>query len=159
MVDEDKVRRVFKFLLKYGKELELEEKDMRKLNQLNILFLVSFYFDGWKLDVWILEVEKYCVGIVYEFLSLMLEKRVLIYYIVEFKDEFSLIRQIYQMFKKQFLIFYLVGIEMNWIVFLKDGYNGDVVLICKDLQVLFNEKLYKIVDMQQMDNDFYLIEI
>lgn len=158
MVDEDKARRAFKFPLKHGKELELEEKDTRKLNQLNTLPLVSPYSDGWKLDVWTLEAEKYRVGIVHEFLSLTLEKRASIHHIVEFKDEFSLTRQTYQMLKKQPSTFYLAGTEMNWTVFLKDGYNGDAVLIRKDPQVLFNEKLYKIADMQQMDNDSHPIE-
>lgn len=153
MVDEDKARRAFKFPLKHGKELELGENDTRKLNQLNTLPLVSPYSDGWKLDVWTLEAEKYRVGIVHEFLSLTLEKRASIHHIVEFKDEFSLTRQTYQMLKKQASTFYLAGTEMNWTVFLKDGYNGDGVLISKDPQVLFNEKLYKFADMQQMDND------
>lgn len=158
MVDEDKARRAFKFPLKHGIELELEEKDTRKLNQLNTLPLVSPYSDGWKLDVWTLEAEKYRVGIVHEFLSLTLEKRASIHHIVEFKDEFSLTRQTYQMLKKQPSTFYLAGTEMNWTAFLKDGYNGDGVLIRKDPQVLFNEKLYKIADMQQMDNDSHPIE-
>lgn len=151
MVDEDKAKRVFKFPVKHGKELELGEKDTRKLNLLNTFPLVSPYSDGWKLDVWTLEAEKYRVGIVHEFLNLTLEKRASIHHIVEFKDEFSLTRQTYQMLKKQPTTFYLAGTEMNWTVFLKDGYNENGVLIGKDPQVVFNEKLYKYADMQQMD--------
>lgn len=151
MVDEDKAKRVFKFPVKHGKELELGEKDTRKLNLLNTFPLVSPYSDGWKLDVWTLEAEKYRVGIVHEFLNLTLEKRASIHHIVEFKDEFSLTRQTYQMLKKQPTSFYLAGTEMNWTVFLKDGYNENGVLIGKDPQVVFNEKLYKYADMQQMD--------
>ncbi|EOA19689.1 hypothetical protein CARUB_v10003446mg [Capsella rubella] len=151
MVDEDKAKRAFKFPVKHGKELELEEMDARKLNQLNTFPLVSPYSDGWKFDVWTLEAEKYRVGIVHEFLNLTLEKRASIHHIVEFKDEFSLTRQTYQMLKKQPMTFYLAGTEMNWTVFLKDCYNANGVLISKDPQVLFNEKLYKYADMQQMD--------
>lgn len=151
MVDEDKAKRAFKFPVKHGKELELEEKDKRKLNQLNTFPLVSPYSDGWKFDVWTLEAEKYRVGIVHEFLNLTLEKRASIHHIVEFKDEFSLTRQTYQMLKKQPTTFYLAGTEMNWTVFLKDGYDENGVLISKDPQVVFNEKLYKYADMQQME--------
>ncbi|KAL1224551.1 WHAT'S THIS FACTOR 1-like protein [Cardamine amara subsp. amara] len=149
MTDEDKAKRAFKFPLKHGKELELEEKDAKKLNQLNTFPLVSPYSDGWKFDVWSLEAEKYRVGIVHEFLSLTLEKRASIHHLVEFKDEFSLTRQTYQMLKKQPTSFYLAGTEMNWSVFLKDGYDENGVLISKDPQVLFNEKLYKYADMQK----------
>ncbi|CAL9232100.1 unnamed protein product [Arabidopsis halleri] len=151
MVDEDKAKRAFKFPVKHGKELELEEKDKRKLNQLNTFPLVSPYSDGWKFDVWTLEAEKYRVGIVHEFLNLTLEKRASIHHIVEFKDEFSLTRQTYLMLKKQPTTFYLAGTEMNWTVFLKDGYDENGVLISKDPQVVFNEKLYKYADMQQME--------
>lgn len=151
MVDEDKAKRVFKFPVKHGKELELEEKDTKKLNLLNTLPLVSPYSDGWKFDTWTLEAEKYRVGIVHEFLNLTLEKRASIHHIVEFKDEFSLTRQTYQMLKKQPTAFYLAGTEMNWTVFLKDGYDENGVLIGKDPQVVFNEKLYKYADMQQME--------
>ncbi|XP_010421808.1 PREDICTED: uncharacterized protein LOC104707206 [Camelina sativa] len=151
MVDEDKAKRAFKFPVKHGKELELEEKDTRKLNLLNTFPLVSPYSDGWKLDVWTLEAEKYRVGVVHEFLNLTLEKRASIHHIVEFKDEFSLTRQTYQMLKKQPTTFYLAGTEMNWTVFLKDGYNENGVLVSKDPQVVFNEKLYKYADMLQMD--------
>ncbi|KAG7552463.1 Plant organelle RNA recognition domain [Arabidopsis thaliana x Arabidopsis arenosa] len=153
MVDEDKAKRAFKFPVKHGKELELEEKDTRKLNQLNTFPLVSPYSDGWKFDVWTLEAEKYRVGIVHEFLNLTLEKRASIHHIVEFKDEFSLTRQTYLMLKKQPTTFYLAGTEMNWTVFLKDGYDENGVLISKDPQVVFNEKLYKYADMQQMEVD------
>jgi len=151
MIDEDKAKRVFKFPVKHGKELELEEKDTRKLNLLNTFPLVSPYSDGWKLDVWSLEAEKYRVGIVHEFLNLTLEKRASIHHIVEFKDEFSLTRQTYQMLKKQSMSFYLAGTEMNWTVFLKDAYDENGVLVSKDPQVVFNEKLYKYADMQQME--------
>ncbi|KAL9816780.1 putative plant organelle RNA recognition domain-containing protein [Arabidopsis thaliana] len=151
MIDEDKAKRVFKFPVKHGKELELEEKDTRKLNLLNTFPLVSPYSDGWKLDVWSLEAEKYRVGIVHEFLNLTLEKRASIHHIVEFKDEFSLTRQTYQMLKKQSMSFYLAGTEMNWTVFLKDAYDENGVLVSKDPQVVFKEKLYKYADMQQME--------
>ncbi|CAN8246825.1 unnamed protein product [Cochlearia groenlandica] len=151
IVDEDKAKRAFKFPVKHGKELELEENDARKLNLLNTLPLVSPYSDGWKLDAWTLDAEKYRVGIVHEFLSLTLEKRASIHHIVEFKDEFSLTRQTYQMLKKQPTTFYLAGTEMNWTVFLKDGYDKNGGLITKDPQVVFNEKLYKYADMQHMD--------
>ncbi|CAD5327366.1 unnamed protein product [Arabidopsis thaliana] len=151
MIDEDKAKRLFKFPVKHGKELELEEKDTRKLNLLNTFPLVSPYSDGWKLDVWSLEAEKYRVGIVHEFLNLTLEKRASIHHIVEFKDEFSLTRQTYQMLKKQSMSFYLAGTEMNWTVFLKDAYDENGVLVSKDPQVVFNEKLYKYADMQQME--------
>ncbi|XP_010543928.1 PREDICTED: protein ROOT PRIMORDIUM DEFECTIVE 1 [Tarenaya hassleriana] len=150
MVDEDKAKKAFKFPVKHGKDLGLGEDGVRKLNLLNTLPLVSPYSDGWKLDVWTLEAEKYRVGILHEFLSLTLEKRASIHHIVEFKDEFSLTRQTYQMLKKQPRTFYLAGTEMNWAVFLKDGYDENGVLVSKEPQVLFNEKLYKYADMQRM---------
>jgi hypothetical protein len=40
---------------------------------------------------------------------------------------------------------------MNWVVFLKDGYDQNGVLIQKDPQVLFNEKLYKYAQIQEME--------
>ncbi|XP_007018752.2 PREDICTED: protein ROOT PRIMORDIUM DEFECTIVE 1 [Theobroma cacao] len=148
LVNEDKVKKAFKFPVKYGKDLGLEENDVKKLNLLNTLPLVSPYSDGWKLDLWSLEAEKYRVGIIHEFLSLTLEKRALIHHIVEFKEEFSLTRQTYEMLKRQPWTFYLAGTEMNWAVFLKDGYDENGNLIEKDPQVLFNEKLYKFAQMQ-----------
>ncbi|XP_021284775.1 protein ROOT PRIMORDIUM DEFECTIVE 1 [Herrania umbratica] len=148
LVNEDKVKKAFKFPVKYGKDLDLEENDVKKLNLLNTLPLVSPYSDGWKLDLWSLEAEKYRVGIIHEFLSLTLEKRALIHHIVEFKEELSLTRQTYEMLKRQPWTFYLAGTEMNWAVFLKDGYDENGNLIKKDPQVVFNEKLYKFAQMQ-----------
>ncbi|GAV92942.1 PORR domain-containing protein, partial [Cephalotus follicularis] len=125
LVDEDRVKKMFKFPVKYGKDLGLEYDEMKKLNSLNTFPMVSLYSDGWRFDLWSLEVEKYRVGVVHEFLRLTLEKRASIHHIVEFKEEFSLTRQTYQMLKKQPQTFYLAGTEMNWDVFLKDAYDGD----------------------------------
>ncbi|OMP01217.1 hypothetical protein COLO4_12055 [Corchorus olitorius] len=151
LVNEDKVKKAFKFPVTYSKDLGLEENDVKKLNLLNTLPLVSPYSDGWKLDLWSLEAEKYRVGIIHEFLSLTLEKRALIHHIVEFKEEFSLTRQTYEMLKGQPRTFYLAGTEMNWAVFLKDGYDENGNLIDKDPQVVFNEKLFKFAQMQGED--------
>lgn len=151
MVDEDKVKRAFRFPVKHGKDLDLDEDDARKLNLLNSLPLVSPYSDGSRLDLWTLEAEKYRVGLLHEFLSLTLEKRASIHHIVEFKEEFSLTKHTYQMLLKQPRTFYLAGTEMNWVVFLKDAYDQNGVLIEKDPQVEFNEKLYKYAEMQEME--------
>ncbi|KAH7567740.1 hypothetical protein JRO89_XS07G0136400 [Xanthoceras sorbifolium] len=148
---EDRVIKAFKFPVKYGKDLGLDENDTRKLNLLNTLPLVSPYSDGWKLDMWSLEAEKYRVGVVHEFLNLTLEKRASIHNIVEFKEDFSLTRRTYEMLKKQPHTFYLAGTEMNWAVFLKDAYDENGVLIDKDPQVIFNEKLYNFAQMQQRE--------
>lgn len=153
MVDEDKVKRAFKFPMKHGKALELDMEDERKLNILNTLPLVSPYSDGSKLDLWTLEAEKYRVGIIHEFLSMTLEKRAYIHNIVEFKEEFSLTKHTYQMLLKQPRTFYVAGTQMNWCVFLKDAYGEDGELINKDPQVMFNEKLYKYADMQELESD------
>ncbi|KAL3845787.1 hypothetical protein ACJIZ3_003190 [Penstemon smallii] len=153
LVDEEKVKKAFRFPVKHGRDLELDLDDERKLNMLNTLPLVSPYSDGSKLDLWTLEAEKYRVGIIHEFLSLTLEKRAYIHNIVDFKEEFSLTKHTYQMLLKQSRTFYLAGTEMNWCVFLKDGYGEDGVLIDKDPQVVFNEKLYKYADMQEMEFD------
>ncbi|KAL0439637.1 UNVERIFIED_CONTAM: protein WHAT'S THIS FACTOR 1, chloroplastic [Sesamum latifolium] len=153
MVDEDKVKRAFKFPMKHGKALDLDMEDERKLNILNTLPLVSPYSDGSKLDLWTLEAEKYRVGIIHEFLSLTLEKRAYIHNIVEFKEEFSLTKHTYQMLLKQPRTFYVAGTQMNWCVFLKDAYGEDGELINKDPQVVFNEKLYKYADMQELESD------
>lgn len=149
IVNEDKVKKAFKFPVKYGKDLGLDESDTRKLNLLNTLPLVSPYSDGWKFDMWSLEAEKYRVGVVHEFLSLTLEKRASIHNIVEFKEEFSLTRRTYEMLKKQPRTFHLAGTEMNWAVFLKDAYGENGILIPKDPQVVFNEKLRKFAQMQE----------
>ncbi|XWS21493.1 hypothetical protein CRYUN_Cryun30bG0059200 [Craigia yunnanensis] len=122
---------------------------MKKLKLLNTLPLVSPFWGWWKLDFWSLEAEKYRVGIIHEFLNLTLEKRALIHHIAEFKEEFSLTRQTYEMLKRQPQTFYLAGTEMNWAVFLKDGYDENGNLIDKDPQVVFNEKLYKFAQMQE----------
>ncbi|CAH9106594.1 unnamed protein product [Cuscuta europaea] len=150
LVDEDKAKKAFKFPVKHGKALELDEDDERRLNLLNTLPLVSPYSDsGGKMDLWTLEAEKFRVGVIHEFLNLTLEKRAYIHNIVEFKDEFCLTKHTYQMLKKQARTFYLGGTEMNWCVFLRHAYSGeDGSLINKDPQVVFNEKLYKFADMQ-----------
>ncbi|KAL0291945.1 UNVERIFIED_CONTAM: protein WHAT'S THIS FACTOR 1, chloroplastic [Sesamum calycinum] len=106
MVDEDKVKRAFKFPMKHGKALDLDMEDERKLNILNTLPLVSPYSDG--------------------------------------------------MLLKQPRTFYVAGTQMNWCVFLKDAYGEDGELINKDPQVVFNEKLYKYVDMQELESDALL---
>lgn len=153
MADEEKVKKAFRFPVKHGRKLELELEDERKLNLLNTLPLVSPYSDGSKLDLWTLEAEKYRVGIIHEFLSLTLEKRAYIHNVVEFKEEFSLTKHTYQMLLKQPQTFYLAGTQMNWCVFLKDGYGEDGELVDKDAQVTFNEKLYKHADMQESEMD------
>lgn len=151
VVDEDGAKRKFRFPVKHGKDLDLELDDERKLNLLNTLPLVSPYSDGSKLDVWTLDAEKYRVGVVHEFLNLTLEKRASIHHLVEFKEEFSLTKHTYHMLLKQPRAFYLAGTEMNWAVFLKDAYDKNGVLIEKDPQVVFNEKLYKYALMQEME--------
>ncbi|XP_052201807.1 protein WHAT'S THIS FACTOR 1 homolog, chloroplastic [Diospyros lotus] len=151
MVDEDRVKKAFKFPVKHGKSLDLEDYDARKLNLLNTLPLVSPYSDGSKLDLWTLEAEKYRVGVLHEFLSLTLEKRASIHHIVEFKEEFSLTKHTYQMLLKQPRTFYLAGTEMNWVVFLRDAYGEDGILSNKDPQVVFNEKLYRYAQLQEME--------
>lgn len=154
VVNEEKAKRAFKFPVKHGKDLDLDEDDTRKLNLLNTLPLVSPYSDGSKLELWTLEAEKYRVGVLHEFLSLTLEKKASIHHIVEFKEEFSLTKHTYQMLLKQPRTFYLAGTEMNWVVFLKDAYNeenGD--LIEKDPQVVFNEKLRRYAQMQKMESN------
>ncbi|GMH00158.1 hypothetical protein Nepgr_001997 [Nepenthes gracilis] len=152
MVDEDKVKKAFKFPVKHGKSLDLDEDDKRRLNLLNTLPLVSPYSDGSKFDLWTLEAEKYRVGILHEFLSLTLEKRASIHHIVEFKEEFSLTKHTYQMLLKQPRTFYLAGTEMNWVVFLRDAYDENGVLIKKDPLVIFYEKLYKYAQMQEQES-------
>ncbi|CAK9137441.1 unnamed protein product [Ilex paraguariensis] len=152
MVDEDKVKKAFKFPVKHGKALDLDEDDERKLNLLNTLPLVSPYSDGSKLDLWTLEAEKYRVGMIHEFLSLTLEKRASIHHIVEFKEELSLTKHTYQMLLKQPRTFYLAGTEMNWVVFLKDAYGKDGELMNKDPLVEFNEKLCRYADMQETES-------
>lgn len=151
MINEDKVKRAFKFPVKHGKDLDLDEEDTRRLNVLNTLPLVSPYSDGERFDLWSLEAEKYRIGVLHEFLTLTLEKRASIHHIVEFKEEFCLTKHTYDMLKKQPRTFYLAGTEMNWVVFLKDGYgyddNGN--LIGKDPQLDFNEKLYRYAQMKE----------
>jgi hypothetical protein len=154
VVDEDRAKRAFKFPVKHGKDLDLDEDDTRKLNLLNTLPLVSPYSDGSRLDVWTLEAEKYRVGVLHELLNLTLEKRASIHHIVEFKEEFSLTKHTYQMLLKQPRTFYLAGTEMNWVVFLKGAYDENGVLKHKDPQVVFNEKLYKFAQMREMEPGF-----
>lgn len=151
LVDEEKVKRAFKFPMKHGKLLELGVDDERKLNLLNTLPLVSPYSDGASLDLWTLEAEKYRVGVIHEFLNLTLEKRASIHHIVEFKEELSLTKHTYQMLLKQPRTFYLAGTEMNWVVFLRDGYGEDGELINKDPQLVFNEKLYNYAEMKETE--------
>ncbi|KAL9239886.1 hypothetical protein vseg_014164 [Gypsophila vaccaria] len=149
MIDEEKVKKAFKFPLKHGKSLDLDDDDIRRLNLLNTLPLVSPYSDGWKHELWTLEAEKYRVGIIHEFLRLTLEKKASIHHIVEFKEEFSLTKHTYQMLLKQPRAFYLAGTEMNWVVFLKDAYDESGNLSEKDPQVAFNERLYRYAQMQK----------
>lgn len=148
MVDEGKkVKRASRFLLKRGMDLNLDEDDKRNLNLLNRLPLVSPYSDGSKLDLCSVEAEKYRAGMLHEFLSLTLEKKAYVHHIVEFKEEFSLTKHTYQMLLKQPRIFYVAGTVKNWVVFLKDGYYENGILINKDPQVVFNEKLYSHAQM------------
>ncbi|XP_076938420.1 protein WHAT'S THIS FACTOR 1, chloroplastic-like [Bidens hawaiensis] len=151
VVDEDRAKRAFQFKVKHGKLLDLGEQNERKLNLLNTLPLVSPYSDGAKLDLWTLEAEKYRVGVIHEFLNLTLEKRASIHHIVEFKEELSLTKHTYAMLLKQPRSFYLAGTEMNWAVFLKDAYGEDGVLMNKDPQVVFNEKLCEFADKQKLE--------
>ncbi|XXG61204.1 hypothetical protein AAC387_Pa04g2918 [Persea americana] len=148
IADEDGAKRSFKFKLAHGKDLNLDEDDERRLNLLNTLPLVSPYSDGSELKPWSLEAEKYRVGVLHEFLSLTLEMRASIHHIVEFKEEFNLTKHTYQMLVKQPRAFHLAGTEMNWTVFLRDGYGDDGVLKEKDPQVVFNERLYRYATMK-----------
>lgn len=141
VIDEDRVRKTFKFPIRHGKSLNLDEDDERQMNSVTTLPLISPYSDGSRYNLWSLEAEKYRVGMIHEFLSLTLEKRAMIHHIVEFKEEFNLTKHTYQMLLKQPKAFYLAGTEMNWGVFLKDAYRNDGTLIEKDPLVIFNEKL------------------
>ncbi|XP_068641152.1 protein WHAT'S THIS FACTOR 1 homolog, chloroplastic [Aristolochia californica] len=143
VLDEDKAKKAFKFPVRRGRYLNLDAEDEQKMNLLNTLPLVSPYSDSSDLEPWTLEAEKYRVGLLHEFLSLTLEKKASIHHIVEFKEEFSLTKHTYHMLLKQPRTFYLAGTEMNWTVFLKDAYGEDGILMQKDPQVLFNEKLYR----------------
>ncbi|OUZ99632.1 Plant organelle RNA recognition domain [Macleaya cordata] len=156
VLDEDRVKKAFKFPVSHGKSLDLDEDDERKLNLLNTLPLVSPYSDGSELKLWSLEAEKYRVGVLHEFLHLTLEKRASIHHIVEFKEELSLTKHTYQMLLKQPRAFYLAGTEMNWVVFLRDGYGDDGVLIKKDPQVIFNEKLYRYAQKKDVGDDIWV---
>jgi len=44
---------------------------------------------------------------------------------------------------------------MNWLVLLKDAYDGNGFLIEKDPQVVFNEKLYKYAQVDHMEPRFW----
>ncbi|KAH7520911.1 hypothetical protein FEM48_Zijuj08G0195900 [Ziziphus jujuba var. spinosa] len=101
MVDEEMAKRALKFSMKHGKNLDLDEDKPRKLNLLNMLLLVSPYLEGSKLNFWTLEIEKYRVGVLHEFLSLILEKKASMHHMVEFKEEFSLTKHTYQTLLKQ----------------------------------------------------------
>lgn len=151
IVDEDRVKKAFKFPIKHGKLLDLDQDDTKRLNLLNTLPLVSPYSDGSRFDLWTLEAEKYRVGVLHEFLSLTLEKRASIHHIVEFKEEFSLTKHTYQMLLKQPQTFYLAGTEMNWALFLKAAYSEDGELIDKDPQVAFDEKFQRYGLMKEME--------
>ncbi|KAF6141578.1 hypothetical protein GIB67_023750 [Kingdonia uniflora] len=143
ILEEDRVKRAFKFREKYTKSLHLDDDDRKKLNLLKTLPLVSPYSDGAELKLWSLEAEKYRLGVLHEFLNLTLEKRASIHHIVEFKEEFILTKHTYVMLLKQPRTFCLAGTEMNWAVFLREGYTKNGDLIEKDPQVVFNEKLYR----------------
>lgn len=151
--DQDKALKTFSFPVKHGEALDLELGDVKRLNLLNTLPLVSPYSqDGHNLDLWTLEATKFRVGVLHEFLNLTLEKRASIHHIVEFKEELSLTKHTYQMLLNQPQTFYLAGTEMNWAVFLRDAYGADGVLINKDPQVVFTERLYEYAQMQQMES-------
>ena len=68
---------------------------------------------------------------------------------MEFKEEFSLTKHTYQMLFKQPRTFYRAGTEINWVVFSKDEYDQNGVLIEKDPQVVFNEKLFMYASLQE----------
>lgn len=55
------------------------------------------------------------------------------------------------MLRKQLRTSFLAESEMNWLVLLKDAYDGNGFLIEKDPQVVFNEKLYKYAQVDQME--------
>uniref|UniRef100_A0A1D1YC50 Midasin n=1 Tax=Anthurium amnicola TaxID=1678845 RepID=A0A1D1YC50_9ARAE len=156
--DEDQVRRTFRFPVPHGKSLALSEEDERRMDSASTLPLVSPYSEGWRHDLWTPEAEKYRVGVIHEFLSLTLEKRASIHHIVEFKEEFSLTKHTYQMLLKQPRAFYLAGTEMNWAVFLREGYKEDRTLIEKDPLVLFKEKLYRYALMTKVGTGDKLAE-
>ncbi|GAB2261742.1 hypothetical protein Droror1_Dr00002739 [Drosera rotundifolia] len=82
--DEEKASRAFRFPVKHEKSMDLEVDDVRRLDLLNTLLLVSPYSNGSKLDSWSLVAEKYRVGVLHEFLSLTLEKRASMHHMVEF---------------------------------------------------------------------------
>ena len=151
VAEEDRVLSTFQFPVRYGKSLELFEEEYSRMVMGNTIPLVSPYSDGWRHDLWSLEAEKYRVGVIHEFLNLTLEKRASIHHIVEFKEELSLTKHTYQMLLKQRRAFYLAGTEMNWVVFLREGYKEDGTLIVKDPLVVFNEKLQRYAMMKKME--------
>ncbi|KAG4962975.1 hypothetical protein JHK82_039652 [Glycine max] len=59
------------------------------------------------------------------------------------------------MLRKQLRTSFLAESEMNWLVLLKDAYDGNGFLIEKDPQVVFNEKLYKYAQVDHMEPRFW----
>ncbi|KAL5981164.1 hypothetical protein ACLOJK_029085 [Asimina triloba] len=153
VLDEERVKRTFKFQVPHRRSMDLDDGDWRRLDEASTLPLVSPYSDGSELKLWSVEAEKYRVGVIHELLSLTLEKRASIHHIVEFKEEFSFTKHTYEMLKKQQRAFYLAGTEMNWTVFLKDAYGQDGVLKEKDPQVVFNDKLYRSAGVKGTESD------
>eukprot|EP01018_Ginkgo_biloba_P004996 Gb_41689 [translate_table: standard] len=139
--NEDKIKKAFVFPVSYGKHLKVGKQNVQKLNMLNTLPLISPYSDTSNLNPRSLEGQKYRVGLIHEFVSLTLEKKVSIHHLAEFKDEFKLTKDTYHLLLKQSRTFYLAGTEMNWTVFLKDTYRGEE-LIEKNPFVVFKEKLF-----------------
>ncbi|KAI4388729.1 hypothetical protein MLD38_001034 [Melastoma candidum] len=155
MVNEERVRRKFSFPVKYSRHMGLPEEDRMRVNAANTLPLISPY-SGWGGEegdeMSSLEAEKYRVGLLHEFLSLTLEKRASIHHIMEFKEEFRLTRRTYETLRKQPRCFYLAGTEMNWAVFLREGYDKEGKLRNKDHPLLtFNEKLYRYAEKKSLE--------
>lgn len=148
--NEEKVKKAFVFPYKDAKRLPTGKDGVRILNNFNTLPLVSPYSDTSNLNLQSLEGKKYRVGLIHEFVSLTIEKKASIHHLVEFKDDFKLGKDTYHTLKEQSRTFYLAGTEMNWTVFLKDAYRGEV-LIEKDPLVVFKEKLFSYGNLKQAD--------
>lgn len=148
--NEEKVKKAFVFPYKDAKRLPTGKDGVRILNNFNTLPLVSTYSDTSNLNLQSLEGKKYRVGLIHEFVSLTIEKKASIHHLVEFKDDFKLGKDTYHTLKEQSRTFYLAGTEMNWTVFLKDAYRGEV-LIEKDPLVVFKEKLFSYGNLKQAD--------
>jgi len=130
------------------KGLNLTKKDRVRLQAFKEIPFISPYADSKDLDPSSMEAEKHACAVVYELLSLTIEKRTLVDHLTHFRYDYKFSQRIRAMLIRHPEMFYVSLKGDRDSVFLRDAYQ-DSELIEKDPLIIARERLQGLVSISR----------